>query len=98
MIFIPNYHWNHTKLNFGMIPVVIWYEYHTSAFALKVNNMGTLRTYLLSTTKKMHGSHTKSGEFFIKILHKMLCDTAHMTVLKTTAYSYNVYYCFMAKH
>ena len=29
------YHWNHTKLNFGMIPVAIWYEYHTSVFAVK---------------------------------------------------------------
>ena len=34
MIFIPNYHWNHTKFEFGMIPVVIWYEYHTSVFAV----------------------------------------------------------------
>ena len=30
-IFIPNCHWNHTKFNIDMIPVVIkfWYEYHT---------------------------------------------------------------------
>ena len=34
MIFIPNCHWNHTNFNFGMIPVVIWYEYHTSVFAV----------------------------------------------------------------
>ena len=34
MIFIPNYHWNHTKFEFGMFPVVIWYEYHTSVFAV----------------------------------------------------------------
>ena len=34
MIFIPNYHWNHTKIGFGMIPVAIWYEYHTSVFAV----------------------------------------------------------------
>ena len=25
---------NHTKFEFGMIPVVIWYEYHTSVFAV----------------------------------------------------------------
>ena len=36
MTFIPNYHWNHTKFNFGTIPVVIWYEYHTSVFAVYV--------------------------------------------------------------
>ena len=34
MIFIPNYHWDHTKFEFGMIPVVIWYEYHTSISAV----------------------------------------------------------------
>ena len=34
MIFIPNYHWNHTKFEFGMISMVIWYEYHTSVFAV----------------------------------------------------------------
>ena len=34
MIFIPNYLWNHTKLKFSMIPVAIWYEYHTSVFAM----------------------------------------------------------------
>ena len=34
MIFIPNYHWNHTKFEFGMIPVAIWYENHTSVFAV----------------------------------------------------------------
>ena len=34
MIFILNYHWNHTLFEFGMIPVVIWYEYHTSVFAV----------------------------------------------------------------
>ena len=34
MIFIANCHWNHTKFTFGMIPVAIWYEYHTSAFAV----------------------------------------------------------------
>ena len=33
MIFIPNYLWNYTKFNFG-IPVAIWYEYHTSVFAV----------------------------------------------------------------
>ena len=35
MIFILNCHWNHTKFDFGMIPVVIWYEYHTSVFAVQ---------------------------------------------------------------
>ena len=30
MIFISNCHWNHTKFTFGMIPVAVWYEYHTS--------------------------------------------------------------------
>ena len=35
LIFIPNCHWNHTKFDFGMIPVVIWYEYHTSVFAVQ---------------------------------------------------------------
>ena len=34
MIFIPNCYWNHTKIKFGMIPVAIWYEYHTSVFAV----------------------------------------------------------------
>ena len=34
MIFIPNCHWNHTKFDFGMIPVAIWYEYHTPVFAV----------------------------------------------------------------
>ena len=34
MMFIPNCHWNHTKIEFGMIPVTIWYEYHTSVFAV----------------------------------------------------------------
>ena len=34
MIFIANCHWNHTKFNFGMIPVAIWYEHHTSVFAV----------------------------------------------------------------
>ena len=34
MIFIPKYHWNHTKFNFGMILVAIWYEYHTLVFAV----------------------------------------------------------------
>ena len=29
-----NYHWNHTKIEFRMIPVAIWYEYHTSVFAV----------------------------------------------------------------
>ena len=36
MIFIPNCHWNHTKIEFGMIPVAIWYEYHTSVFAVYI--------------------------------------------------------------
>ena len=31
---IPNYHWNHTKFEFGMIPVAIWYKYYTSVFAV----------------------------------------------------------------
>ena len=35
MIFIPNCR-NHTKIDFGMIPVAIWYEYHTSVFAVSV--------------------------------------------------------------
>ena len=35
MIFIPNCHLNHTKIEFGMILVVIWYEYHTSVFAVQ---------------------------------------------------------------
>ena len=30
-IFIPNCHRNHTKIEFGMIPVVICYEYHIVA-------------------------------------------------------------------
>ena len=37
MIFIPNYHaWSlkSSKIEFGMILVVIWYEYHTSVFAV----------------------------------------------------------------
>ena len=34
MIFIPICHWNHSKFNFGMILVAIWYEYHTSFFAV----------------------------------------------------------------
>ena len=34
MIFMPNYHWNYTKFNYGMIPVVIQYEYHTSDFSV----------------------------------------------------------------
>ena len=34
MIFIPNCHWNYTKFKFSVIPVVIWYEYHTSVFAV----------------------------------------------------------------
>ena len=25
---------SYTKFNFGMIPVAIWYEYHTSLFAV----------------------------------------------------------------
>ena len=25
---------NHTKIEFGMVPVVIWYEYHASVFAV----------------------------------------------------------------
>ena len=33
-IFILNCYWNHTKFNFGMILVAIWYEYHTSGFAV----------------------------------------------------------------
>ena len=36
MIFIPNCHWNHTKIEFGMIPEAIWYEYHTSVFAVHI--------------------------------------------------------------
>ena len=38
-IFIPNCHWNHTKFNIGMIPVVIkfWYEYHTQLLQLGPN-------------------------------------------------------------
>ena len=33
---IPNYHghWNDIKIEFGMILVVIWYEYHTLIFAV----------------------------------------------------------------
>ena len=30
MIFIPNCHWNHTKIEFGTIPEAIWYEYHSA--------------------------------------------------------------------
>ena len=35
MIFIPNCHWNYAKLNFGTTLVAIWYEYHTSVFAVQ---------------------------------------------------------------
>ena len=28
-IFIPNYHWNHTKTEFDIIPVAIWYDSYT---------------------------------------------------------------------
>ena len=34
MKFIQNYHNEHTKFNFGMLIVVILYEFHTSHFAV----------------------------------------------------------------
>ena len=34
MKFIQNYHNEHTKLNFGMLIVVILYEFHTLHFAV----------------------------------------------------------------
>ena len=34
--FIQNYHNEHTKFNFGMLIVVILYEFHTSHFAVYV--------------------------------------------------------------
>ena len=29
----------HTKFDFSMIPVVIWYEYHTSVFAIPLSSI-----------------------------------------------------------
>ena len=62
IIFIPNCHWNHTKFNSGMIPVAIWYEYHTSVFAVYLSNhcRGTLQISkskakdFISTLKKSY--------------------------------------------
>ena len=34
MKFIQNYHNEHTKIEFGMLIVVILYEFHTSHFAV----------------------------------------------------------------
>ena len=34
MKFIQNYHNEHTKIEFGMLIVVILYEFHTSDFAV----------------------------------------------------------------
>ena len=38
MKFIQNYHNEHTKIEFGMLIVVILYELHTSHFAVYVAN------------------------------------------------------------
>ena len=35
MKFIQNYHNEHTKIEFGMLIVVILYEFHTSHFAVQ---------------------------------------------------------------
>ena len=43
MMFIPNCHWNHTKIEVGMIPMAIWCEYHTSVFAVHDCNFACLR-------------------------------------------------------
>ena len=59
MVFTPNYHWNYVKFNFGMIPVAIWYEYHTSLFAeyLKPNvNKWWFSTSILKAN--LHVNHT----------------------------------------
>ena len=36
MKFIQNYHNEHTKIEFGMLIVVILYEFHTSHFAVYI--------------------------------------------------------------
>ena len=58
MIFIPNCHWNHTKIEFVLISVAIWYEYHTSVFAVLAICCVTVAT----------SNHGNSG-FFLNIKH-----------------------------
>ena len=57
MVYMPNCHWNHTKIEFGMIPVVIWYGYHTSVFAACASSETgfVLEPIFLSYTYKMAG-------------------------------------------
>ena len=47
MEFIQNYHNEHTKIEFGVLIVVILYEFHTSHFAVHTISYQSL---LLSTT------------------------------------------------
>ena len=52
MIFIPkfNYHWNHINIEFGMVPMAIWYEYRTLVFAEKPASTHTTAINLRHTS------------------------------------------------
>ena len=62
MKFIQNYHNEHTKIEFGMLIVVILYEFHTSHFAvyqLYKNSQGY--GIQLTTNRRLASKNTICG-------------------------------------
>ena len=72
MKFIQNYHNEHTKFNFGMLIVVILYEFHTLHFAVyKSANLFTLHysyCYMIIAWILMHITIIKTALLYNYVL------------------------------